>query len=235
MTAEPLAWSLEPHAGVPRGGRAAALTAPLRHLGFRIRGCAPAGRVRPLNGLAFVASLVHSLAWPAGVAVAVIVLRRPIGVALGRGVRRVRAGPVEVEFDQELSEVREELRRSPELAAAEVPALAVTLREELARLAEASPRAAVLEAFARIEARLVEILGDGLAEPARAVGGRALARLANRQGLISDVTLTAIEGLSVLRDLAAHSLTDTIGVERAGDYLALADAVLYALRAKPGG
>lgn len=28
---------------------------------------------------------------------------------------------------------------------------------------------------------------------------------------------------------------DTIGVERARDYLALADAVLYALRAKPGG
>ena len=38
---------------------------------------------------------------------AVIVLRRPIGVALGRGVRRLRAGPVEVEFDQELAEVRQ--------------------------------------------------------------------------------------------------------------------------------
>jgi hypothetical protein len=60
-----------------------------------------------VNGLAFIASLVHSLAWPAAIAVAVIVLRRPIGVALGRGVRRLRAGPVEVEFDQELAEVRQ--------------------------------------------------------------------------------------------------------------------------------
>jgi len=49
--------------------------------------------------MAFVASLVHSLAWPAGIVVVVIVLRRPIGVVLGRGVRRLRAGPVEVEFE----------------------------------------------------------------------------------------------------------------------------------------
>ena len=146
----------------------------------------------------------------------------------------MRAGPVEVEFDQELAEVREELRRSPELAAAEVPALAVTLREELARLAEVSPEAAVSAAYARVEARLVEVLDSAGAPSASAVGGRALARLARSHELISDETLTAVEGLSVLRDLAAHGPGSTIGVERARDYLALADAVLYALRAKPG-
>jgi len=204
-------------------------------LEFRIRGCAPAGRVRPVNGLAFVASLVHSLAWPAGVAVVVIVLRRPIGAALSRGIRRVRAGPVEVEFDQLGAEVREELRRSPELAAAEVPALASSLTEELAGLADVSPQAALLQACARIEARLVEVLDSAGAPSASAVGGRALALLARRQELISDETLTAVEGLSVLRDLCAHSPGDSIGVGRARDYLALADAVLYALRAKPGG
>jgi hypothetical protein len=35
------------------------------------------GKVRPVNWQAFVASLVHSLAWPAGVLVVVIVLRKP--------------------------------------------------------------------------------------------------------------------------------------------------------------
>ena len=38
----------------------------------------------------------------------------------------------------------------------------------------------------------------------------------------------------MLRNLAAHSPTDEIGFGRARDYVALADAVLYALRAKPG-
>jgi hypothetical protein len=192
------------------------------------------GSVWPVNWLAFIASLVHSLAWPAGIVVVVIVLRQPIGTAFSRGVRRLRAGPVEVEFDQVSAEVRQELSRSPELVAAEPQVLPSSLSEELARLAEVSPRSAVLEAFARIEARLVALLDSGDVESYRTVGGRALARLARDQELISDETLTAVEGLAVLRNLAAHSPTDEIGADRARDYLALADAVLFALRAKPG-
>jgi hypothetical protein len=44
--------------------------------------------------------------------------------------------------------------------------------------------------------------------------------------------LDRIEGMSVLRNLVAHVRGD-IGVDHARDYLALADAVLYALRPKP--
>lgn len=183
--------------------------------------------------MAFTASLVQSLAWPAAAVVIVIVLRRPIISMLGRGVRRLRAGPVEVEFDQELAEVREELSRSPELAESRVPPpTAEGLPDELARLAEISPRAGVLEAYARIEQRLVEVLDGAKAPSYSKVGGRALARLARDHELISDETLTAVEGLTVLRNLAAHGANEDIGVERARDYLALADAVLYALRVK---
>ncbi len=92
-----------------------------------------------MNWQAFVASLVQSLAWPAGVLAVVIVLHKPIGVALGRGIRRVKAGSVEVEFDQLQAEVREELARSPELAKAQVPALADSLSQELSRLAGIAP------------------------------------------------------------------------------------------------
>jgi hypothetical protein len=195
-------------------------------------------RVGCVSGLAFVASLVHSLAWPAGVVVAVVVLRRPIAVALGRGVRRARVGPVEVEFDQELAEVRKELQRAPELAQGEpagatVVPPSVSLPAELTRLAAVSPRSAVLEAFARIEARLRELLvGAGMqVQPGQS--GVALARLAYRHRLVSDETLNAIEGLAVLRNLAAHTATDEISAERALDYLALADAMLYPLRVRP--
>lgn len=64
------------------------------------------------------------------------------------------------------------------------------------------------------------------------VSGGALARMARQRDLISDETLAAIEGLSVLRDLTVH-VGSEISVDRARDFLALADAVLYALRAKP--
>ena len=165
-----------------------------------------------MNWQAFVASLVQSLAWPAGVLAVVIVLRKPIGVALGRGVRRVKAGPVEVEFDQLQAEVREELARSPELAEAQVqssyqaPLWPAACSEELAGLAEISPGAAVVAAYqpdrgpAEPRCSIAPARAGPLVRRARA----ALARLARQHDLISDETLAAIEGLSVLRDLTAH-------------------------------
>ena len=51
-----------------------------------------------------------------------------------------------------------ELARSPELAEAQVPALADSLREELSRLAEIALGAAVVAAYHRIEDRLAEML-----------------------------------------------------------------------------
>jgi hypothetical protein len=188
---------------------------------------------RPVNWLGFVASLVQSLAWPAALVAIVIFLRKPIRAVLSQALlRRVKAGPVEVEFDQLQAEVREELARSPELSEVPVPTSAQSLREELSRLAEISPASAVMEAFRQIEYRLIEMLDSSGTPPDRTMGSRGLARLARERGLISDETLAAIDGLAVLRNLTAHSGGE-IGADRARDYLALADAVLYALRSKP--
>jgi hypothetical protein len=186
--------------------------------------------------MAFSASILHSVAWPASAIVIASIFRKPLAAAINRGVRRLKAGPVEVEFDQEMAEVRQELRSSPELAAAEVPVLNGVLSADLARLAEISPQSAVLEAFKRIEGRLEELLEDAGASvlPDRRPSAVAIARMARRLEQISDETLAAVEGLAVLRDLAAHSPRDEIDAARARDYLALADAVLFALRSKPG-
>jgi hypothetical protein len=181
---------------------------------------------------ALVASLVQSLAWPAVVAVAVIVLHKPIGAVLAQGIRHVKAGPVEVEFDRLQAEVREDLARSPELAEAQVPAPAASLREELSRLAEIAPGAAVVTAYNRIEDRLAEILDSPGAPPHSGLSGWTLTKMARQRDLISDETVAAIDAMSVLRDLAAQSFGD-ISTDRAREYLTLADRVLYVLRSKP--
>jgi hypothetical protein len=137
---------------------------------------------------------------------------------------------VEVEFDQEAAEVRQDVRRIPEVAAAEPRQLPVSLADELASLVDVSPRAAVLEAFTRIEARLDQLLDKADVEYKETMGGPALAKLASDQELISPETRDAVMGLSILRNLAAHSRYDNIGADRARDYVAMADAVLYAMR-----
>jgi hypothetical protein len=187
-----------------------------------------------VNWLAFSASALHSLAWPAGAVVMVAMLRRPIGMALGRGIRRLRAGPVEVEFDEKLAEIHEEIGRGPDLPASPGARRESSLLGELGDVAAASPKAAVLEAFGRIEARLREMLAADPNSTTRIMSPVELARLGSSSGVISDETRSAIEGLWVLRNLAAHSPGESLSVDRAMDFLALADAVLYALRAKNG-
>jgi hypothetical protein len=74
------------------------------------------------------------------------------------------------------------------------------LREELSTLAELSPASAIREASKRIEIRLAEMLDNSGDPPRRKLPIRAMAELAQQRGLISDETLAAIVGMSVLRN-----------------------------------
>lgn len=178
-----------------------------------------------MSWLAFVASVVSSLAWPSVVAAAVVVLPRPIGDALSRGVHRLRAGPIEVVFDRELTAIGTEISETATKAAPE----AAQLSRELSRLVELSPRVAVLEAFTRVEARLSQMLEDR-SDVWLAPGlGLMKAQVAHQRGWISDETLKAIEGLATLRDLIIHTPDVDLGTRRARDYIALADAILVTL------
>ncbi len=122
------------------------------------------------------------------------------------------------------------MRRIPELAAVpEAPALPGSPQEELAGAAAVDPRSAVDAAAAQIGDRLREMLVDD-PDAASILTPVALARHAARRGVITPQTASSVEGLFVLRNLA----TDAMGADKARDFLVLADAVLYTLRAKPG-
>ena len=132
-------------------------------------------------------------------------------------------------WDQAIADAKQELKQqNPEIAAQELNELDDGLVEELAPLAEAAPSVAVMEAFARVERELRSTAGE--TEGDRPVGVRAVADRVAAAGRISDETLSAIEGLVILRNLAAHGREGSVGPDRARDYLALADGVLCALR-----
>jgi hypothetical protein len=165
------------------------------------------------------------------VLVILLVFRSTIRSALAGQIKRWQAGPggVEVEYWELTAErARDQLPPDAEEQAAEV--FGGGLVGELTPVAEAAPEAAVMEAFARIEQELRRIT-QGLepTENLKRMGVRQLAVVASRHGKISDEVLNAINGLSVLRNLAAHGQVSDLNTTRALEFVHLADAVLFAL------
>jgi hypothetical protein len=180
--------------------------------------------------LQFAASLVSSLAWPLAVLAVAMVFRVQIRQLMTRQLRRLRAGPVEMEFDRLLSEVGVELA-SPRPAASSKGSAESPLIEELADASAVSPLAAVLDAHAAVEQALSDLVAEVDAGQARQSAGTArLTNTALAKGLITPETARAIEGITVLRNLAAHGRANEVTPERARDYLALVDAVLFTMR-----
>lgn len=182
-----------------------------------------------MSALEFIAALVRALAWPAALLAVVLLLRPAIVELLGReGLRRFKAGPLEAEWEREVIRTEAELGVG---SVGELPAAGskAELSEELIEVARRAPAAAVLEAYARIERELRRILDHAQVPETELLAGARLARLAVEHDLISRADAHAVEGVSVLRNLAAHGRAQ-VSEQQAREYLALADGVLYALR-----
>jgi len=171
----------------------------------------------------FIASLVHSLAWPVAAVSLALLFRRQLSRLLGRPMNRLRAGPLEFEFDRLLATVEADVEPTKRV----VPGESVAV--ELAGIAEQAPLAAIIESFGRVETALRDLLAAAGLDVSQ-LSVPALVREAQARDLISPETASAIEGITVLRNLAAHGRAGAVRHDRAVEYLALVDAVLYTLR-----
>jgi hypothetical protein len=189
-------------------------------LGYRIR----------MSGLQFVIDFVRALVWPVAILAIVVVLRRPIVdilMQLASGLRSLRAGHSDAEFDRVAGEMKAELTASVSAAGAGAAGIPVLLR--FAGVAEDDPASAVAQAFGSIEVALRELLGSsGKLVPVGTGDPTAVARFARDQGLVPESVVRAVDSAVALRNFAA---TDPARVTRdhAVRYLALIDALLYAI------
>jgi hypothetical protein len=180
-----------------------------------------------------IASLVSSLAWPAAVVCIAVLFRAQLKTLLTDRLRHIEAGPLKADFDKQVSKVEATLGK----AGMPVPAHAES--DELADLAKHAPEIVISEGFAVIEHELRKALvstGDPAPDE---VDGIQLAQLAVDRGLITPLTLNAIEGIATMRNLAVHGPRREITVAQVDEYLALVESVLYAVRqnikkSKPG-
>ena len=132
------------------------------------------------------------------------------------------------QFEAELDRVRSQ--SADELEAVKPPADAPRMIEhELAADVARAPVLAVLEAHKAIERELRDIVSSSGENTAR-MTAMGMARLAAKKGLISEASVRSVEGISYLRNLAVHGGAHDITSEQAAEYVALADALLYAIK-----
>src|SRR5437899_11219210 len=104
-----------------------------------------------MDWLTFTSKLIADIAWPAAAFGAALLLREPIKAMLAL-MSKLKVSSVELEFDRKLEVAKQEaLSELPESVptADHLPSIIDT---EILKLAEVSPRAAVMEALRHVEA-----------------------------------------------------------------------------------
>lgn len=70
-----------------------------------------------MNWRQFFATIVHSVVWPVAVITIALVYRQQLIALLGKGIRRAKVGPLEIEWDSVLEKARSDLARGEAQAA----------------------------------------------------------------------------------------------------------------------
>ena len=186
-----------------------------------------------MSGLQFIVEFVKALAWPVAIVVIVVFLRRPIVdilMQLASGLRRLRAGQSDAEFDRIAGQAKAELTATvsaiPTVGTGVAP-IPVLLR--FAATADDDPAAAITQSLGAVEAALRDLLGSsGKLVPVGTGDPTAIARFARDQGLVPESIVRAVDGVVTLRNSAAAD-PQRVTKDQAVKYLALVDALLFAI------
>lgn len=179
--------------------------------------------------LSFVAKLVDALAWPVATIILVTLLRDQINPLLAH-MKRLKAGPVEAEFERQVAE----LKSSTEMPQ-EGPGVSPE-RKRLLKLVEVEPRAAVMEAWRGVEQAAISVVRErGIFVPERdSRSPYAVIRALSREGVLDGEEAALYYDLRSLRNQAAHASDFSPTVDAALTYLELAAELRQKLEAAVG-
>lgn len=178
--------------------------------------------------------LVSALVWPITVFVIVLLFRREVRAAAGR-LRTLAYKDFKAEFERDLLKLEGEVRQLPEKETLKLPEHTdkkPTQTDEavLTRLAEISPRAAIMEAWRNIEVTTKQVTdAHGISLSGNIAGIRAINELVKR-GLLPETVLPIYERMRRMRARAAHAADFAIEQDEAERYIEMAHAFHMSLR-----
>ena len=211
--------------------------------------------MNPLDILAFIASLVASLAWPLTVLIVAFIFKKPIKSLLSE-IKRLKYKELAIDFGERVEEVRIEAEQVLPQAPAAPTGLEVTVsdtisvgsREEVSfrttentaietqwterfrQLADLHPAAAILESWLDLETELravAEIRGisDSRRIPTSRIGNELRER-----GIWNEETFNIFARLRELRNTVVHTRAGSITPAQALEYDLLIRRLIAQLR-----
>ena len=179
--------------------------------------------------LTFISKLVDSLAWPVASTVLVFMLKDEIKRLLPF-VKKLKAGPVEAEFEREVKELKATAEAQPEILP---PPEGITPeRQMLLQLVQVNPRSAVLEAWRGIEEASIRVIQNKAVYVPEKESRFPLSvvRALNKSSLLTSDELALYHDLRSLRNQAAHVQDFAPNTDAALNYIELAGRLRQALQ-----
>lgn len=193
-----------------------------------------------VDWLTAVAGLLSAIVWPGVVLAIFIAFRRPIGNAIQHLIE-FRFGGATMRFEHVRGQVSASLvttlaDQRAASGSSETPSSRPLLREYYAERIHENPLNAILEAYEAIEGwydRTLAAHDIEVRDREKKLGVREMSRIAVEHGLLPSSTISQLDGLGIMRDLAIQQ-RDAVTPQRAQEFLVLVDAVLYTLDTELG-
>jgi hypothetical protein len=178
--------------------------------------------------LTFITKLTEFTAWPIAAIALVAMLRTEIKSLLPY-VKKLKAGPVEAEFEREIKELEATAKAQPQLLPP--PEGLTPERQMLLQLVQVNPRSAVLEAWRGIEESAIRVVQNkALYVPEReSHSPLAVIRVLNKENVLSAEEVSLYHDLRTLRNQAAHAQDFLPTTDAAYSYIELASGLRRAL------
>ncbi|HEL3222829.1 hypothetical protein [Stenotrophomonas sp. PSU-St7] len=172
-----------------------------------------------MDWLTFIVELLRAIAWPVAAIVIAFLYRRQIRDLLSR-MKKGKIGPAEFEFEKNVRELAEEL--PPAALVDQVPPVDVAL-------ASINPRAAILEAWIKLEAVMNRLADSRNIDSRRGRSSLYHAKLLRKSGVITDEEMTMFNDLRFLRGQAAHDEDFSPSIDSTIQYIKLAETLISRL------
>ena len=180
-----------------------------------------------MDTLTFLSRLLETITWPLVTVLLIFILRKEIRSLLPF-IKKLKAGPVEAEFERDTKLLRNELEvEQPQLKSAPLS----PKQQSLLQLAQTNPRSAILEAWQGIEFVVNKLsLQRALNMPLKITGSQnAIIRSFLDGGILTPDVISLYYELRNLRNQAVHEPDFNPSQEAVLNYIQLSDRLISSL------